>query len=231
MTWFGNDWVTLVVAVPLLVIALLMARRGVQGLLLWLGLVGYAIYNYAYYLFGTALNAFFLLYVAAFVLSAVTLILALSRVDVAHIAASFRRTTPVRVIGGYLAFVGFGLASVWLTMWAAYAFAGRPTPVEPEAFKLVAGLDISLMATGLTFGGVFLWRRKAWGYVVAAIASIQASLYLLVLSVNSIVGIHRGLTNAPGEVPMWGTLAVFTTAVTLLLLTNIRSERRLFLQR
>src|ERR1700687_4804552 len=82
-TWFGNDWVTLVAAVPLLVIALLMARRGfVRGLLLWFGLIEYAVYNYAYYLFGTALNAFFLLYVVAFVLSAVTLILALSRLDV-----------------------------------------------------------------------------------------------------------------------------------------------------
>ena len=224
--WFGNDSVTLVVAAPLLVIALLMARRGsVQALLLWLGLVGYGVYNYAYYLFGAALNAFFLLYVVAFVLSAVTLIVALSRLDVSHVAASFLETTPVRVIGGYLAFVGFGLASVWVTIWGAYAFAGQPTPVEPEAFKLVAALDISLMVTGLTCGGVLLWRRKPSGYVVAAIASIQASLYLLVLSVNSTVGIHRGFATAPGEVPIWGTLAAFTTAVTLLLLTNIRSAR------
>ena len=224
--WFGNDSVTLVVAAPLLVIALLMARRGsVQALLLWLGLVGYGVYNYAYYLLGAALNAFFLLYVVAFVLSAVTLIVALSRLDVSHVAASFLETTPVRVIGGYLAFVGFGLASVWVTIWGAYAFAGQPTPVEPEAFKLVAALDISLMVTGLTCGGVLLWRRKPSGYVVAAIASIQASLYLLVLSVNSTVGIHRGFATAPGEVPIWGTLAAFTTAVTLLLLTNIRSAR------
>jgi hypothetical protein len=94
-TWFGNDWVTLVVAVPLLVIALLMARRGsVQALLLWLGLVGYGVYNYAYYLLGAALNAFFLLYVVAFVLSAVTLIVALSRLDVSQVAASFLETTP-----------------------------------------------------------------------------------------------------------------------------------------
>jgi hypothetical protein len=42
-------------------------------------------YNYAYYLFGVALNAFFPLYVVAFVLSAVTLIVALSRLDVAHV--------------------------------------------------------------------------------------------------------------------------------------------------
>ena len=84
------------------------------------------------------------------------------------------------------------------------------------------------MVTGLTFGGVLLWQQKTWGYVVAAIASIQASLYLLVLSVNSVVGIRRGLAKAPGEVPMWGTLVVFTTAVTLLLLMNIRRDRTPF---
>ena len=228
-TWFGNDWVTLLIAAPLLVVALLKARGGsMPGLLLWFGLIGYGVYNYAYYLFGAALNAFFLLYVVAFVLSAVTLILVLAHLEVTHIAASFRPTTPVRIIGGYLTFVGFGLASVWLSMWAAYVFTGRPTPVEPEAFKLVAALDLSLMVTGLTFGGVLLWRRNMWGYVVAAIASIQASLYLLVLSVNSIVGVHRGLAKTPGEFPMWGTLAVFTTAVTLLLLANIRRERPSF---
>jgi len=225
-TWFGNDWVTLVVAGPLMVIALLATRRGsVKGMLLWLGLLGYAAYNYAYYLLGAALNAFFLLYVVALVVSVVTLIVALSRLDVADVAASFGPTTPVRIIGGYLAFVGFGLAAVWITMWAAYAFAGRPTPVEPEAFRLAAALDLSLMVTALTFGGVLLWRRSSWGYVVAAIAGIQGSLYLVVLSVNSIVAVHRGLARAPGELPLWGTLAVFTTAVTLLLLTNIQRKR------
>jgi hypothetical protein len=63
-TWFGNDWVTLLFAAPLLVVALLMARGGsAPGLLLWVGLIGYGVYNYAYCLFGAALNAFFLLYV------------------------------------------------------------------------------------------------------------------------------------------------------------------------
>jgi hypothetical protein len=37
--------------------------------LLWLGAVGYAFYNYAFYLFGAALNAFFPLYVAPLLLS------------------------------------------------------------------------------------------------------------------------------------------------------------------
>jgi hypothetical protein len=69
-TWYGNDWVTLAVAVPLMLIGRVRARAGsARGLLLWLGVMGYAAYNYAFYLFGAALNVFFPLYVALLVLA------------------------------------------------------------------------------------------------------------------------------------------------------------------
>ena len=65
-------------------------------------------------------------------------------------------------------FVAVGLTFAWMGMWAAYIFAGQLTPVEPEAFKLVPSLDITIMVRALAFGGVLLWRRNAWGYIVAA---------------------------------------------------------------
>jgi hypothetical protein len=225
-TWFGNDWVTLTLAVPLLIVAIIAANRGsIRGQLLWLGVLGYAFYNYAYYLFGAALNAFFPIYVGTLVLSVVILIVCLPRIDTALLTESFRARTPVRLIGGYLAFVGIGLGSVWLIMWAAYIFAGKPTPVEPEAFKVVAAIDISIIVTLLVFGGLLLWRRNAWGYIIAAIASVLSTLYLLVLSVNSFLAIQRGTADAPGEIPVWGTLALLTATAALLLLSNVRSDR------
>ena len=115
-------------------------------------------------------------------ISALALMLALPRWDIAEMAGRFRPQTPVRFIGGYFTFVGLGLISVWLAMWAAYVFAGRPTPIDSEAFKLVAALDSVLMVPALAIGGMLLWHRRASGYVVAAVAGIQASLYLLVLS-------------------------------------------------
>ena len=70
--WFGNDIVTLFVAVPILVIALLLARRGSRrGELLWYAMLGYAVYNYAFYLFGARMNELFLLYAVLFVLLAI----------------------------------------------------------------------------------------------------------------------------------------------------------------
>jgi hypothetical protein len=223
-TWFGNDWITLVLAVPLLVTGLLLSRRhSMRGLLLWLGVLGYGVYNFAFYMLGAALNVFFLLYVLAFLSSAVALILALSRISVPQVAQRFRVSTPVRMIGGYYALVAAGLASVWIVTWAAYAFAGRPTPIEEAAFRLVAALDLALMVPALASGGVLLWRRSPWGYVISAIAGIQGSLYLVVLSVNSVVAIDRGFSEAPGELPLWGTLALGTVIATGALLANVRS--------
>ena len=224
-TWFGNDWVTLVVAVPLLCFGLTRAGHGsVRGALIWFGVIGYAIYNYAFYLFGAALNAFFPLYVVAFVLAVVVLILALSHLDAVEIANRFRHTIPVQAIGGSLIFIGIGLAAVWIAMWAAYVFTNRPTPVEPDAFRLVAALDLSLMAPALIIGGTLLWNRMPWGYVLSAISGIQGTLYLFVLSVNSALAIQHQSVAAPGELPVWGTLTVFTTIVVVILLANIQRQ-------
>ncbi len=155
---------TLVVALPLLAAGTALARRrSARGLLLWVGTLGYALYNYAYYLFGAALNAFFPLYLAAVITAALALVLALSNIAPPEIARSFNDGTPVRFIGGYFVCVGISLAGIWLAMWAAYVFAGRPTPVDTEAFKLVAALDTVLMVPALAIGGVLLWRRSRVG--------------------------------------------------------------------
>jgi hypothetical protein len=220
-TWLGNDWVTLAIALPLLAVSLTLTRRGsTRALLVWLGTLGYALYNYAYYLFGAALNIFFPLYVAALVGAALALIRALHVISPSDIARRFTGNTPAKLVGSYFVFVGVALAGTWLGMWAAYVFAGRPTPVEPEAFRLVAALDMVLMVPALVGGGVLLCRCKPWGYVISAIAGVQASLYLVVLSLNSIIFVDRGLAHFPGELPLWGALATVTSTVTALLFAN-----------
>lgn len=225
--WFGNDLVTLLIAVPVLLGAMWSASRGsTRGRLIWLGTLGYATYNYAYYLLGAALNVFFALYVITFVVSVASLILGLVGTDAGSVASAFSVRTPVRAISGYYLFLATGLSVVWLGTWAAYVFAGRPTPLETEAFHLVAALDMTLIVPALVVGGVLLWRRRSWGYVVAAVAGTLTSLYLLVLLVDSAVSISRGIVAAPGELPIWGVLLVPTLAATIWLLYACDAQMR-----
>jgi hypothetical protein len=219
--WLGNDVITLVVAVPLTIGALIYARAGsAGGTLLWLGALAYAVYNYAFYMLGVELNEFFVLYVLALLTASISLLLVLVRLDVHSLAGCFIERLPARLIGGYFVFVAAALALVWLGMWAAAMFFGAELPVESSAFRLVAALDFTLMVPILMAGGILLWRRHPWGYVIAAVAGVQGTLYLLVLSVNSAVAIHRGFVEPPGEAPVWATLGLFTAIATTLLLGN-----------
>lgn len=223
--WFGNDLFTLILAVPLLVITSLISQRGsTRGNLFWLGMLGYAVYNYVYYLFGSALNAFLLLYILILNLSIITIILGISDLDVNKTASKLSEKTPRKFLGGFFAFVGIGLAIVWIMMWAAHIFGGKPTPIEPEPFKVVAAIDISIIAPMLLFGGIMLWKKNAWGTVIASMAGVLGSLYLLLLSTNSVIAIQRGLAEAPGELPIWGSLGALTSLATFFLFRNIKEK-------
>ena len=85
-------------------------------------------------------------------------------------------------------------------------------------------VTLLLGVPALLAGGILLWCRNPWGYVIAVIVCIKSVLYLTLLSLNSWLLIQRGMAEAPGELPMWGTLAVLTFAATVTLLVNIQGR-------
>lgn len=224
-TWYGNDWITLLLACPLLSLALLGHwRHAPRWQLLRIGLVGYSVYNYAFYMFGAALNPFFLLYIIAFVVAIATLVAIFASVNTESLAASFSPRTPARLIAGFMIAVAFWLSAVWIGMWARHVFAGGVLPATPEVFRLVAALDLSFMVPALTLGGVLLWRRNAWGFPVSSLALLQSGLYLLILSVNSFIAVARGLVPWPGELLVWAPLCVATSIAAFALVASAHAS-------
>jgi hypothetical protein len=226
-SWLGNDWVTLLVAVPLLVVGAASAnRRRARGIALWLGVTAYAAYNYAFYLFGAALNVFFPLYVALVLIASAILIHTLWATAVDDVGGQFQPFIPAKVVGGYFVLVGVALTVVWITTWAAMVFLGRLIPVDADTFRVIAGLDLIILVPPLVLGGALLWRKSAWGVLVATIAGVQSSLYLLVLSVNAGIAVSGRLVSPPGEIPIWIILMMLTTAATAALFVSICNEAK-----
>jgi hypothetical protein len=225
--WFGNDLVTLVVAVPLLLGALYAARRGsLLGELLWYAMLGYAVYNYAYYLFGASLNAFFPVYVALFFLPAFALILALGSVNAASIAARFAASTPRRWIAGYMLFTGVGLTFAWIGQWAAYLLTGAVPNIGVDGFQLVAAMDLTFMVPWFVIGAVLLLRRAPWGYLVAPIIIIKGATYTLVLATTSTVAGLRGVEGTLEQVPIWVAWTLIGALAGWGLFANVRPRDR-----
>lgn len=224
--WRGTDLVTLLVAVPLLVGGLALGSRGSRrAQLVWLGMLAYLVYGYAYYLFGAAFNRFFLIYVAIFALASLALVFAVVHLDVWAISGSFRRRTPVRVIAGYMLLIAVGLGGAWTAASFAFVVNGNvPAPIVASGHPtgIVFALDLSLLVPGFALGGVWLWKRQPRGYVLGAIMTIKGATYTLALASASVVAARAGVAGAAAEIPLWLGLTAAGLVACGLLLGNIQ---------
>ncbi len=159
----GGDLTTITVAVPVLVVSLLLSRRGSRAAqAVWLGALAYSVYNYAYYVFGAEFNDVFVLHIALFSLSIGALVLAVANVDVDAIATRFRDVPGARIVGGFLTVVGSFLGLLWVSMSIRYAVTGELMAGLPaDGVHLVFAIDTSLLVPALVIAGILLWRRTA----------------------------------------------------------------------
>lgn len=218
----GYDLVALVVAAPLLGAALL--ARTARSVLVWSGLLVYAGYNYAYYLFGTQLNALFALHAAAVGLAVVGLILLMTNLDVGDIAARYRRRAPARSVAGVLLVLGISLAGLWLFTIARALLSGSALDepsrlVVPEEFThLGAALDLAFLVPAYVLAGVLLWRRVAWGYAIAAALLVAGVLHQVAYMVALVFQALRGVAGATAFDPAEPVIAgAFIVAAALML--------------
>lgn len=194
--FYGTDLVTLFAVTPMLVASLYFSLKGSErARLVWMGLLGYTAYNYAFYLFGAEFNALFLVYVALFSLSIYALVLVLSATDIAAVGRHFDRHTPRRLVALFLVLVSLPLGVFELSQCLGYLFTGK----LPEAPTLIFALDLSIIIPITAGAAVLLWQRRPWGYVLGAIMVVKAFTYGmgLVLSTAFVAGFSAAGTWDP----------------------------------
>lgn len=145
----GQDLITLVVALPVLVVSAVLALRGsMRAHLVWLGALGYLVYTYLSYALAIEFNSLFLVHVALVGLSLYTLIGGLATTDFVGIKARFSRGTPLKAVS-----------------------------------IVVHVLDMALLLPANVLTAIWLWRRRAQGYVLAE--TLLSLLSILVLAIIS----------------------------------------------
>lgn len=211
----GQDFVSLVFGVPLLIVSTHFARKGsVRGLLAWLGALSYVTYSYLY-IFGIAWNELFLVYLALLMTSAYTLIRALIALDPLAIWASFDENAPSKSVVRFLSFFGVVLGLMWGTQAivaivtgdvpASVTSSGHPTAV-------VFVIDLGLVVPLFLIGARMLQRGEPWGFVVAGVLlfkGITEGLALLGMSLFMYLADHPDFDVA--LVPVWGFVTAAST--------------------
>ena len=224
----GLDAATLVVAVPVLLVALVRSAAGSRvARLVVIGALGHLLYTYAQYTFTVVVNAASLLYIAVFALAAWALALEIAGLDLPHLASALR-ALPRRTTASFLGLIAVAFAGLWLSQIAGAVTSGALPAALVEAalptnpiWTLDLGFVLPLCA--LTAVGLLRHDARASAAAVALLvfsALLGASLVSMSLSV--------GRAGQPTEPVLIGAFAaIAAVAMPLLALTLLGGRARL----
>ena len=171
----GQDIVTLLVGIPLLIAGIVLTGKGsLRGRLLLTGGLGYFLYTYAAMSFLTAFNAFYLLYVALFSLSLYGFILALSGLDPVLVANHVTGKFPRRTIATYFLVISAFLSLAWLGLVVPPMFSGEPPAgLESAITMVIQSLDLGVIVPAGIITAILLFQALPWGFTLAVVVLLK----------------------------------------------------------
>jgi hypothetical protein len=224
----GTALVALVGAVPTLLAAMWLARRGsARAVVVWLGAVLYLAYNGFMLLLATPFNRLFLGNVAMMGLSIAAGIALAATIDVDELAGRCDPRLPARLLAGFIAVVVVGNGLVWLK-------GALPGIVSDAPLEALAGTglttvptwvqDLSFWLPLLLVASIWLWRRRPWGYLLAGAGLVYWVLEGATVAADQFLG-HRADPAsdvvATAAVPGFAVLAGIALVACVLFLRNV----------
>ncbi len=183
----GQDFISLVIVLPTLIVTALLASRGsLHARLVWLGALIYLVYTYVVAAFDSSFNSFFLVYVALLGCSLYALIGGLVTSNMASIKEDFTEKTPVKAVSIYLAVLAVLFYFLWLSEIIPALVAGAiPQSIQDNGTptNAVHVLDMAWILPAFGIAALSLWRKQPLGYtLVGALLSYTVLLVLAILS-------------------------------------------------
>jgi hypothetical protein len=188
----GTAFVVLVLAIPILAVSLVAARRGgLLGYAGWIGSLSFIAYQGWMFLFAVPFNGLFPVYVAMLGCAFWGLVGLLVRLPAGAFAGSFRAAMPARLLAGWMAASCAAFYALWLKNVV-------PALFDSEAPAFLAGtgmvtatnyvLDMALFLPFVLFVAAELWRRTAWGLLAGGGMLAMLVLESLAIAVDQLLG-------------------------------------------
>jgi len=196
LTFIPNDWVNLVVGVPVLLICLWATHREkMRGLLTLPGILVYVIYSTFNYLLPLSNQPFFLLYLLIVIISVYSLITWVSLISTEIFRKNNYGKIQTRISAGILLFLGFFnlIRQSGLILNSTI----NQTPADLIT-RTVWINDLLIICPMLIIGGMFLWQQKPFGYLVGPGLLFQYAV--LAFSVIPVLVYQSMAENAPFDI-------------------------------
>lgn len=209
----AQDCVTLFIAIPLLLLALLLCRKGtLKARLLLAGVLNYFFLTYLFYMNMAMYNAFFIIYILLVSTTFFAFALTLMGFDIDGLPQKFGESTPVKPVGSFLIFLACSIALLWLQIVITPLIDGTiiPQSVEHYTSLTVQGFDLSIFLPIAFLSGWLLVRRNAYGFLLAPVTLILLSILMTALVAKIIAMAMAGVNVIPAVfiIPVFMILAI-----------------------
>jgi hypothetical protein len=221
----AQDMVTLIVAIPVLLISLLMANRGsMRGRVLLTGTLAYFLYTYASYSFLSAYNEFFLVDVALFSLSLFGVIFAFMSITPVELSGHIQAGYPRRGLGIFCISIGSILGLMWLgRIVPALVQHTAPVGLENASTLVIQAFDLGLIVPLGFLSGILLLRNEPWGYLLGSIFLFKGTTLVLAVFAMGLNMLRMGVADASLiEVAIFGTFALLAVLFSMKVIRNIQ---------
>lgn len=223
----GQDLVTLLVALPALVIGAVLAARGSdRARLVWLGVLVYLLYTYVIYAFHIRFNPLFLVYVALLGFSLYALIGGLATTDFDRIKARHTRENTAKAAGIFFLAVSVLFYFVWLGEVVPALISGTvPQSIADNGTPTngVHVLDMAWILPSLILTGFWLRRRRPIAYALAGALLVFLPLLALAIVVMVVAMALYGQASSVAPAAIFGLLAAASLWILVRYLGGIES--------
>jgi hypothetical protein len=185
----AQDYVTLFIAIPLLLIALTGYRKkSLRFHFLLCGILGYFLVTYLFYTAMGMYNIMFLFYVALLALSFFGFFLTLRTLDNPDPEFNFSNKTPAKTIGCFMIFNAISVAFLWLSIIVPPLIDGTIYPVELKHYTtlIVQGFDLGLLLPISFIIGILLIHKKPAGFIYGTVYLVFLAILMTALSAKII---------------------------------------------
>ncbi len=185
----AQDYVTLFVAIPLVIFSLIMyIRKSPKSSVILGGSLFYFFVTYLFYLAMGMYNKMFLVYVILLGASFFALILHLMSIDYAEVNKGFTDNTPLKSSGIFLIINALLIALLWLSIILPPLISGQiyPKGIDHYTTMIVQGFDLALLLPMALVCGFLMIRKHHFAYVFGTIYLIFLSILMTALSAKII---------------------------------------------
>lgn len=216
----AQDFVTLLLGIPILLISLILFRKGsFMGKVLLAGTLGYFMVTYIFYLTMAMYNEMYLVWALLASTSFFGFLMTMLTFDLKGVTERYRTNMPRTTLGVFLIINSILIGLLWLSVVVPPILDGSiyPEGVEHYTTLIVQGFDLSILLPASFLAGFLILKRSSYGHLLAPPYMVFLSILMTAL-VAKIIGMTiTGVNPGPAIViiPLINLISIVITVLTL----------------